>query len=1121
MRNGAWRRRDDTPEREGGKKVLFKGLRTLFDNRPVGSQYMESDIQNPRIKRSSSHSHAHAFVTAIASIAAIAMLPMTLLPAASAADATVATWQDAVDQIKNGATAITIDAGSANNGVIDADSTIPVTGAVSVTVAKGTVVHQKTGFADSLFNITNGGALTLAGDGTFRGCLADGGSNDSAKGSTCTDANKATMGGVINIPDNATGSLTVTGDLTFERFLADAGGVINIGTKAKASVTVSGGTFRNNVSPSIGGGAIRMASAPDSTLAIKGGADQQHPTLFEDNRQELKNCDTVGKTNCLTNGRGGGAIRMEDGSLTIQGNVLFKHNGAMDSGFNSGGGAVWAQGTLHVKNDETGKPRFENNWASIVDPFTRNINENGDGILRGGAGGALFLNENSTAYLTGGTYTNNVSGYLGGAIYTEDKSTTYVGKTVAYDNWAGHFGGGLWFCPSGNSTASKGGNIALFDNHVNATLDANPDNNLDNHPNITDSKVTGMQGYEKYANTPLTTVSGSDLSIMNPWWKWVKDENHDHHWIMTSSNQFQLLNTWFTNRSSKAVDWVWDNVPLKETSGYHDSWLPLTYPGNNQGVYAVLATTDGNDKAQDAPAMLQLQADDNVHGDYIRTGVGLKATNVSDADKAAAKTKALMTLTGNKSRLSGGGFASNGVVVFDSPYSMGWEKVDSTTKEQVKTASTWTLTTTAASPYLDGDMRPTDCPLGTTKDDCWHEVNGVWTVDIVDNGSRDNDPDFGSISLDNLAPATYLLTEKSAPTGYQKTENVYTFTIDKVNSGDIPKEPDLSYAADGHKDDLGLFADSDTATSGKMIGNKPVDGKLEWTKTDDGNKPIAGSQWTLTGPNGLKYENITDCTKAGECKTDAGSDTNAAEGKFTLDIKLTKEDGNWVFPDGTYTLTETQAPDGYWKTGSGYTLTLGTDSSNNRTVTWSDDGVNGEFANKPTRFAWSKVDKDSAATLLGGSEWMITQLDNSGNPVDDKSWKVVDCQPGSCETPQGGLADVDTTKGGLAVEKLLPGKYRLTETKAPDGYAKTGKTFDFTIGATEKDSSLTLPGSDLVTGNGAPANAIGNARMISVLPFTGGWSARSWLIAGGVLAGVAALVAAIVAEYRRRKAAIM
>ncbi|WP_126030473.1 SpaA isopeptide-forming pilin-related protein [Bifidobacterium callimiconis] len=988
----------------------------------------------------------------------------------------------------------------------------------TVTIHGGTFTGLK---ADRGTVVLNEGELTINGGKFSDNTAENGGVIYQASGSATINGGKfsdntAENGGVIY---QASGSATINGGTFSDNKStgsdgkdnsATSGGGVWYGTGG-ASLTITGGTFEDNKAENGGNGGV-IHSYGTGKITISGVADKR--VVFKNNVQDAGDCSLTSYAACDTQRNGGGVVYMNEddarnqGVLTVRGNVLFDGNGEKSSGLYSGGGAIWARGTLYIKNGVDGsKPVFQNNWAMIRRP-------SGDAkeqIERGGAGGAVFLMMRSTATITGGTYEGNTSGYLGGAIYTEESTTTYVGKTVAFGNTAGHFGGGLWFCPSGNSTASKGGNIALFGNSVNPDLDANEANK---------PKENGTE----------VTYAGSDLSIMNPQAKTLGD------------NQFLLLNTWFTDRNEDAVTWHWDNTPLKESSGFKDSWM------GGKRSQSVLASTTLHPSTEVQKEGLITLTKDATPGAY-QTGVAFKATvngseSQANALKENAKKTAQITIDGNRSRMSGGGFGSNGVVVFDTPYSMSWQKVDLSADPvvPVKTSSTWTLSVTLGkddqdkwlTPYNDDDMRPTDCQATSSTDaDCWKvasttEDSQTWTVDIVDNGRRDNDPDMGGISLDNLAPGTYTLTEKTAPNGYQKTENEYTFTIVAVTSDskEIPKEPNLEYAPGSPKTDSKGNPDNNLSgdasqNAKRIIGNKLVEGKLEWTKTDDRNNPIAGSQWTLTGPNGLKYENVTDCTKSGTCSSDAGADTNDAEGKFALDIKLTNADGSWVFPDGNYTLTETQAPDKYWKTDRTYTFTLGTDASGNRTVAWN-DGVTGEFANKPTRFAWSKVDKDSAATLLGGSEWTITQLeDASGKAVSGKSWAVVDCQPGSCITPQNGLADTDTTKGGLAVEKLLPGKYQLSETKAPDGYAKTDKTFDFTIGTTEKDSSLTLSGSDLVTGNGAPANAIGNARMISVLPFTGGWSARSWLIAGGALAGAAALVTAIVAEYRRRKAAIM
>ncbi|PST46382.1 hypothetical protein COO72_12505, partial [Bifidobacterium callitrichos] len=228
--------------------------------------------------------------------------------------------------------------------------------------------------------------------------------------------------------NEGTGTMTVTGG-TFTGNTADAtGGVIY--QEAGGSMTVTGGTFTGNTAAS--GGAVHQK---DSSMTVTGGTFTGNTAV------------------------NGGAIYSEGTSkLTIWGgHVTFDGNRSRGASFMEGGGAIWANGELHVKNDSEGKPKFTNNQALAQAPGK-------DGKLgAGGAGGAIFFHKGE-AYIIGGDYQNNKSGYLGGAIYTEEGSTTYVGKAVAFENTAGHFGGGLWFCPSGNSAASKGGNIALFDN---------------------------------------------------------------------------------------------------------------------------------------------------------------------------------------------------------------------------------------------------------------------------------------------------------------------------------------------------------------------------------------------------------------------------------------------------------------------------------------------------------------------------------------------------------------------------------------------------------------------------------------------------------------------------------
>lgn len=75
--------------------------------------------------------------------------------------------------------------------------------------------------------------------------------------------------------------------------------------------------------------------------------------------------------------------------------------------------------------------------------------------------------------------------------------------------------------------------------------------------------------------------------------------------------------------------------------------------------------------------------------------------------------------------------------------------------------------------------------------------------------------------------------------------------------------------------------------------------------------------------------------------------------------------------------------------------------------------------------SWSKTDPDGKR--LAGSEW---ELVGPGGAL-----VVVD----------NGTSDIDRAEGALAVDNLAPGNYRLTETKAPEGFVKTKEVLSFVI----------------------------------------------------------------------------
>ena len=79
----------------------------------------------------------------------------------------------------------------------------------------------------------------------------------------------------------------------------------------------------------------------------------------------------------------------------------------------------------------------------------------------------------------------------------------------------------------------------------------------------------------------------------------------------------------------------------------------------------------------------------------------------------------------------------------------------------------------------------------------------------------------------------------------------------------------------------------------RLVDVKTRKGTVSWRKTDTENNPLAGSSWTLTGPDG-QSRTITDNGDGDEDRTDGSFRVTG------LDM-------------GAYTLTDSQAPSGFHK----------------------------------------------------------------------------------------------------------------------------------------------------------------------------------------------------------------
>lgn len=311
------------------------------------------------------------------------------------------------------------------------------------------------------------------------------------------------------------------------------------------------------------------------------------------------------------------------------------------------------------------------------------------------------------------------------------------------------------------------------------------------------------------------------------------------------------------------------------------------------------------------------------------------------------------------------------------------------------------------------------------------------------------------------------------------------------------------------------------------------------------------SSKTAVAGSGSSTTTVYSCGDAlGKC------DMNTAPGYF----KVTD------LADGTYTLTEMVAPNGY-TAGGPYTVTITTVNGVTKvSITDYQCGDTAITGNKipNTRntgtISWNKVSSDSNnGKKLSGSEWKLTKTKNFGwndkdkaeytdiASADQKLITITDCVPAenktaaetTCSAPAGAAEgqpyDVDPAAGQFKLEGLDWGTYTLVETKAPDGYDVDSTVRTFTFGPVEGsdvtgnwNSNSVAEGTADKTGAFTTADktydsdvfnfAVGGIKNQPgvVLPATGG-TGNSWIYAAALVAALIGVVAAGMALKVRRR----
>lgn len=241
--------------------------------------------------------------------------------------------------------------------------------------------------------------------------------------------------------------------------------------------------------------------------------------------------------------------------------------------------------------------------------------------------------------------------------------------------------------------------------------------------------------------------------------------------------------------------------------------------------------------------------------------------------------------------------------------------------------------------------------------------------------------------------------------------------------------------------------------------------------------------------------------------------------------------------DGTYTLKETSAPNGFdvSKTKT-YTIVI-----ENGQVTSSGLPSAGNIENSRLTGTvnWKKTDETDTSKLLAGSEWKLYKTRNfswdNGNAVytetgsTDPVATIKDCVNSSektCSAQTGQYTDRDGEAGKFSIVGLEWGEYQLVESKAPDGYNIDTTPHVFRIGPAE---GANVKGEWYMSSGFKPETTAGYQKSAAftvdggsitntlgvVLPGTGGEGVNK-MYAAGFLA-VAIAVAGLALSLRRRQ----
>ena len=297
-----------------------------------------------------------------------------------------------------------------------------------------------------------------------------------------------------------------------------------------------------------------------------------------------------------------------------------------------------------------------------------------------------------------------------------------------------------------------------------------------------------------------------------------------------------------------------------------------------------------------------------------------------------------------------------------------------------------------------------------------------------------------SKKITGLAAGDYTLTEKSM-TGYAPVSISFTVNADGyIVTTDAQGNPITGSNFDLTENGLTVINRSQISVSKKDITSL---------------KELAGAKITITKTDGSWNEALVELSRTGTTFTKSDSVDDESQYQLTSKELTFISDGenktNIIgLPDGTYTMTEVVAPDGYNKVSTDFTFAIKNgvvDATGTTEYDVSGNDITMKDGQKPS-VTISKQAVGGGEELTGA---VLKLTAPAGTDLSKVKGSYSDGSTAGIETSGNTITwTSDKAKGGVTLENLPAGVYTLEETTAPDGFTKKTEEMNFEVGADGK-----------------------------------------------------------------------